>query len=109
MAACGIYGNYHHLNLDEHGLHLQPWQSCRTVLPGKYRAMVRKATMKQTLLILVASIAGFCGGILATRVTRTAEKEPQEVVRARSFELTDAAGKTISFWGINDVHEAVLA
>ncbi|MGB9456864.1 MAG: hypothetical protein WCB12_12525 [Bryobacteraceae bacterium] len=66
--------------------------------------------MKQSLLIAAALLAGFLGGMLGTRVERARERVyPDQVIRARSFELVDAAGRPISYWGIDKRHNAVLA
>jgi hypothetical protein len=66
--------------------------------------------MKQTILILAALLAGFVGGVLGTRVERAREQSrPEQVVRARSFEMVDEAGRAISYWGIDKRDHAVLA
>jgi hypothetical protein len=66
--------------------------------------------MKQTALIVAALVAGFVGGILGTRMIRTLEQpHPEQVVRARSFELVDHAGETIAYWGVDKGQNAVLA
>jgi len=66
--------------------------------------------MKQTVLIVSALLAGFIGGTLGTYVARTYEQaHPEEVIRARSFELVDEAGNAVSFWGIDRSQNAVLA
>ncbi len=66
--------------------------------------------MKQSLLIAAALLAGFLGGMLGARVERARERVyPDQVIRARSFELVDAAGRTISYWGIDKRRNSVLA
>jgi hypothetical protein len=66
--------------------------------------------MRQSALIAAALLAGFVGGIIGTRVTRTREPEhPEQVVRARSFELVDETGAVISYWGIDKGENVVLA
>jgi len=56
-----------------------------------------------------SEFAGFVGGVLGTRLTRTGEDSRAErVVRARSFELVDEAGKVISFWGGDKREQTVL-
>jgi len=65
--------------------------------------------MKYIPVILAALLAGFIGGILGTRVIRIGEQDLKQVVRARSFELVDEKGNTISFWGIDRGDNAVLA
>jgi hypothetical protein len=66
--------------------------------------------MKQTFFVAAALLAGFLGGIVGTRVARTREQPNFEpVVRARSFELVDEAGRAISYWGIDKSENAVLA
>jgi hypothetical protein len=70
----------------------------------------RRETMKQTILIVAALLAGFVGGVLGTRVEHTREQaRPEQVVRARSFEMVDGAGRVISYWGIDKRDHAVLA
>jgi hypothetical protein len=61
--------------------------------------------MKQIFLITAALLAGFVGGILGTRVSRASN---QQVVRARTFELVNEAGQTISFWGVDKGENLVL-
>ncbi len=66
--------------------------------------------MKQIALVTVALAAGFVGGAAGGRFTRTLERShPESVVRARSFELVDEAGRAISYWGIDKNQNAVLA
>jgi hypothetical protein len=67
--------------------------------------MVTRKTMKPILVIVAALVAGFVGGILSGRVARTGD---QRVVRARSFELVNETGQTISFWGVDNGQNAVL-
>jgi hypothetical protein len=66
--------------------------------------------MKQVLIIVAAFFAGLIGGVLGTSVILARERShPEQVIRARSFELTDEAGQTVSFWGIDRSQNAVLA
>jgi len=66
--------------------------------------------VRQSLLIAAALLAGFLGGMLGTRVERAREQvHPDHVIRARSFELVDAEGRPVSYWGIDKRHNAVLA
>jgi hypothetical protein len=66
--------------------------------------------MKQVIVIAAALLAGLIGGILGTRLTHTGDRYLAErVVRARSFELVDEAGKVISFWGVDKREYTVLA
>lgn len=66
--------------------------------------------MKQTVLVAAALLAGFIGGVLGSRVTRAGEEnQPARVLRARSFELVDEAGKVISIWGVNKHGHTLLA
>lgn len=66
--------------------------------------------MKQSFLLAAALFAGFLGGMLGTRVERARERlYPDQMIRARSFELVDAAGRPISYWGIDKRRNAVLA
>lgn len=66
--------------------------------------------MKQVFLVVAALLAGFVGGILGARVIRSgAQRHPEQVVRARSFELVNEAGQTISYWGVDKTQYAVLA
>jgi hypothetical protein len=66
--------------------------------------------VKQTNLVAAALIAGFIGGLLGARVTRAREqRQPEQVVRARSVELVNDAGQTISYWGVDKSENVVLA
>jgi hypothetical protein len=65
--------------------------------------------MRAISVIVAALVAGFVGGILGARMGRTSEQGPRRIVRARSFELVDAAGQAISFWGVDQGDNAVLA
>lgn len=64
--------------------------------------------MKQNLVITVALIAGFAGGIVGSHLMAGAETLPT-VVRARSFELLDSTGRAIAFWGTDKFGYPVLA
>lgn len=61
------------------------------------------------MVILGALAAGFVGGVVGARVAGTGERDPRAVVRARSFELVNETGQTISFWGVDNIQHAVLA
>jgi len=66
--------------------------------------------MKNTLVIAAALFAGFVGGVLGTSVMHIREQShPDQVIRARSFELVDDKGRPISYWGVDKRHNAVLA
>ena len=66
--------------------------------------------MKQLVTITMALLAGFAGGISGAFVFHSLSSTlPERVVRARSFEMVDEAGKVVSFWGIDDTQQAVLA
>jgi hypothetical protein len=66
--------------------------------------------VKLSVVVATASLAGFLGGALATRILPTStERRADTVVRARSFEMVDEAGHVISFWGIDKKHYPVLA
>ena len=66
--------------------------------------------MKNSLSISLALLAGFAGGLLGSRVTLGSKDSPvAHVVRARSFELVDEAGKAISIWGRNKQGHTLLA
>jgi hypothetical protein len=66
--------------------------------------------VRQSLLIAAALLAGFIGGMLGTRVERAREQShPDQVIRARSFELVNDKGRAISYWGVDKRHNAVLA
>ncbi len=66
--------------------------------------------VKQTILVVAALAAGFVGGIASTFALRGYTQPRQEqVLRARSFELVDDAGRVISYWGVDDGHNVVLA
>lgn len=69
-----------------------------------------KITMKPILFALISLLAGFLGGILGARAARTGENSTvAPVIRARKFELVDETGRPISYWGIDQDHQAVLA
>jgi hypothetical protein len=66
--------------------------------------------MRQFLLVSASLLAGFTGGILATRMVRSSDRpEAVDIVRARSFQLVDKNGKEISFWGVDRDNNVVLA
>lgn len=65
--------------------------------------------MNNLYIILAASVAGFLGGVLGARTGYSGQQEPTTVVRARSFEVLDERGQTISFWGVDQGRNAVLA
>lgn len=65
--------------------------------------------MKLSLVIVVALVAGLAGGAMGALWTRAGAQDPQQVLRARSFELVDNAGRVISFWGVDRGDNAVLA
>ncbi len=66
--------------------------------------------MKQIFVVAAALLAGFVGGILGTRVAPSRDQTPlRQVIRARSFELVDEAGQTISYWGMDKGENVVLA
>lgn len=65
--------------------------------------------MKQLYLTLAAFVAGFFGGVLGTRMGYSGQQDPKGVVRARGFEVMDERGQTISFWGVDQGQNAVLA
>jgi hypothetical protein len=70
----------------------------------------RRELVKQSLLIVAVLLAGFAGGMLGTRVERARERVyPDQVIRARSFELVDAAGRPLAYWGVDKLHNTVLA
>jgi hypothetical protein len=65
--------------------------------------------MKNFLLILGALVAGFAGGILGTGTVHSHRQEnPEEVVRARRFELVDRGGRVISYWGFDKNDDVAL-
>jgi len=66
--------------------------------------------MRQLLLVVTSLLAGFAGGLLGVRVALTHRPpQPDQLVRARSFELVDQAGQPISYWGVDHNGDAVLA
>ena len=66
--------------------------------------------MKQPVTISIALLSGLAGGIAGAWVFQSwSSKHPEQLIRARSFELVDDAGHAISYWGISDGNEAVLA
>jgi hypothetical protein len=70
----------------------------------------QRKSMKQIAVILSALFAGFIGGVLGTFAIRTREQlRPEQVVRARSFQLVNSAGQAISYWGVDNGQNAVIA
>jgi len=65
--------------------------------------------MKAILVVVLGLVAGFAGGVLGSRLTRTDERDAKQVISARSFQLVDDTGRVISFWGIDDSQQVVLA
>ena len=66
--------------------------------------------MKSTLIITSAIIAGFIGGVTAEVVVHAYEgARVEDVVRAHSFALVDRTGHAISYWGIDNGKNIVLA
>jgi hypothetical protein len=66
--------------------------------------------MRQIFVIGGALFAGFIGGLLGTMAIRTrVQPNIEQVIRARSFELVDERGQTISFWGVDQGNTAILA
>jgi len=66
--------------------------------------------MKQTLLLTLALIGGFVGGIVGSHLDRM-HKDAQTplTVRAHRFELLDRSGRAVAFWGIDQTDYPVLA
>ena len=66
--------------------------------------------MRSVFFVIAGLVAGFVGGVLGARLTLHREQAlSEQVVRARSFELLDEAGQAISYWGIDNNKNAVLA
>lgn len=66
--------------------------------------------MRATLNILIALLAGFCGGFIGARLPRPSDQLVRgKTVRASTFELIDEEGNAISFWGIDKTRHVVLA
>jgi hypothetical protein len=68
----------------------------------------RREIVKQVFVVIAALAAGFVGGILGTHWIPI-RPSPEQVIRARAFELVDGAGNVISFWGIDKGEHTVLA
>lgn len=67
---------------------------------------MRKANIR---ILLLAAIVGFLGG-LAGNVVRTGGAEAQPTtLRAERFELVDASGAPVAFWGPDEGQKIVLA
>jgi hypothetical protein len=65
--------------------------------------------MRQFFSILAAVVAGFIGGYVGSRLTRPHESsQPEQVIRARSFELINDAGQVSSYWGVDKGKNVVL-
>ena len=66
--------------------------------------------MKQIIVITAAGVAGFFGGILGTLAVQGREKaQTEQIIRARGFELLNHAGQVVSYWGMDEGQNAVLA
>jgi len=66
--------------------------------------------MKQASLVAAALLAGFVGGVVGGRATRSGSQPlPEQVIRARTFELVGKTGQVISYWGIDKGDNVVLA
>jgi hypothetical protein len=78
---------------------------------GGYGTVVKgENTVKQIIVVGAALAAGFFGGVTSTFVLRGyLQPRPEQVVRARSFELVDRSGRVISYWGIDKGQSVVLA
>jgi hypothetical protein len=67
-----------------------------------------KISATQLLAWLLSCLFGGVGGYAYSRFHPANEPRP-EVIRARRFELTDAKGRVIAFWGIDQGGNRVLA
>jgi hypothetical protein len=67
--------------------------------------------MINTVCSLIAALSlGFVGGIIGTLTILHREKASiQEEVRARRFELVDQNGEVLSVWGVDHLHNPLLA
>jgi hypothetical protein len=66
--------------------------------------------MKTIWSTVAALMAGFAGGISGMLVMRAHEPpRSEQMIRARGFELVNEAGEPISFWGVDQGQNAVLA
>ncbi len=66
--------------------------------------------MKTIFVTVIALFAGFVGGVFGSRYSAGIEQSrTQHVIRARSFELVDQKGKTVSIWGMNKQGHTLLA
>lgn len=66
--------------------------------------------MKILATFAISLLLGCLGGIGGTlMVLRHKAEIPEPAVRARSFELVDANGKTVSRWGLDQYHNPLLA
>jgi len=65
--------------------------------------------MKQFINLAAALAAGLIGGILGTRTIGTLHQPGENgTIRARSFELVNEVGQTISLWGVDNNQNLVL-
>jgi hypothetical protein len=64
--------------------------------------------MKAYEVVGCAFLAGLIGGVVGATGTRALQREPS-VIRAQSFQLVDNSGKEISYWGIDNQQNAILA
>ena len=66
--------------------------------------------MKHILVIAIAGVTGFGGGVLGTLTIHGREQvQTAQRIRAQSFELLNQAGQVISYWGTDEGQNAVLA
>jgi hypothetical protein len=66
--------------------------------------------VKQVVLIAAALLAGFIGGVLGNRANYFSRKsQPSDLIRAHRFELLNEAGQPVSYWGVDQGNDVVLA
>jgi hypothetical protein len=63
---------------------------------------------REYLVLVLAVSFGFGGGILSTRFSVASAASPQ-TIRATRFELVDASGRSIAFWGTDEYDQVIIA
>jgi hypothetical protein len=62
---------------------------------------------KDLFTVALAAIAGYAGGLISAR-PRAADAAAGGPIRATRFELVDASGKTLGYWGFDHRYEGRL-
>jgi len=63
---------------------------------------------KDFVIVILSVISGYGGGVLSMK-PHAAEAASQQTTRATRFELVDASGKSVAFWGTDEYGQVVIA